>query len=118
MLGTDWTNAPNREPMSPVVRYHLELGGEVVALIEADMYEFPWTYGRLVNSPAFERFRRYFTDDNDWPEDDPELDALCGEVHDRGWFVLRDVSSGVVYPGVLLHHDGRDVVWFRHGDPA
>ncbi len=103
--------------MSHTVRYHLELGGEVVARIDADEYDFPWTYGRLVDSPAFERFRRYFTDDNDWPDDDPELEALCGEVQDKGRFVLRNVASGDAYQGVCLNHDGGGVVWFRHGDP-
>lgn len=104
--------------MPEVIRWQPELGGEVVARIDADDYSFPFTYGRLVGSPGFERFRRYFTDDNDWPEDDAELEAVCGEVMDRGRFVLRDVPAGVVYGGVCLNHDGGDGVWFRHGDPA
>jgi hypothetical protein len=104
--------------MAGVVRWQLELDREVVARIDADDYSFPFTYGRLVESPAFERFRRYFTDDNDWPDDDPELEALCGEVQARGRFVLREMPSGVAYRGVCLNHDGGEVVWFRHGDPA
>jgi hypothetical protein len=102
----------HREP----VRWQLELAGEVVACINADEYEFPWTYGRLVDSPGFERFRRYFTDPEDWPDDDPELEALCREVQDGGGFVLRDLSTGMTYRGVCLNHDGGQVVWFRHGD--
>lgn len=106
------------EQKSPAVQYQLELGDEVVAAIVAIGYEFPWTYGRLINSPEFERFRTYFTDDNDWPEDDVDLEAVCGEVHTRGDFVIRDLSSGVVYQGVRLNHDGEDGVWFRYGDPV
>lgn len=104
--------------MVEVVRWQLELGTEIIARIDADEYDFPFTYGQLVDSPEFERFRRYFTDDNDWLEEDQELEALCGEVLDRGGFVLREVPSGVVYQGVCLNHNGRQVVWFRHGDPV
>jgi hypothetical protein len=71
-----------------------------------------------VDSPGFERFRRYFTDPEGWPEDDPELETLCGEVQSRGRFVLRKLPDGVTYQGVCLNHDGGQVVWFRHGDPA
>jgi hypothetical protein len=104
--------------MREVVRWHLELGGQLVARIDADEYDFPWTYGLLVDSPEFERFRRYFTDDTGWPDDDPELDALLGEVRDRGGFVFREVPTGVVYRNVMLNHDGGSVVWFRRGGPA
>jgi hypothetical protein len=101
-----------------IVRWHLELGDEVVARIDADEFSFPFTYGRLVNSPQFERFRQYFTDPNDWPDDDDALEKLCSEVQSHGRFVLRDTSSGIVYEGVCLNHDGTDVVWFRHGGPV
>jgi hypothetical protein len=107
-----------RGPTGRAVRWQLELGDEVVARIDADDYYFPFTYGRLVDSPAFERFRLYFTDDNDWPEDDPQLEALCGEVHDRSGFLLREMTTGVAYRGVCLNHDGGEVVWFRHGAPV
>ncbi|MEW4487371.1 hypothetical protein AB1L42_04780 [Thalassoglobus sp. JC818] len=46
------------------MQYHLELEGEVVATIVSESYEFPWTLGRLLNSPEFEQFQTYFTDDN------------------------------------------------------
>jgi hypothetical protein len=110
--------ARRQGPMEGVVRWQLELGDKVIARIDADEYDFPFTYGRLVDSPAFERFRRYFTDDNDWPDDDPQLEALCGEVHDQGCFILREMPTGVAYRGVCLNHDGEQVVWFRHGDPV
>jgi hypothetical protein len=103
--------------MAEAVRWHLELAGEVVARIDPEGYEFPWTYGRLVGSPGFEQFRRYFTDPEGWPEEDAELDALCGEVQAGGGFVLRELPAGVAYRGVCLNHDGGEGVWFRHGDP-
>ena len=100
------------------VRWQLELGGEVVAQIDATEFDFPFTYGRLMDSPGFDRFRPYFADDTDWPDDDPEFEALCGEVQNRGGFVLRELPAGAVYRSVCLNHDGKYGVWFRHGDPA
>lgn len=100
--------------MAQSVRWHLELGNEVVARVaDAGEYDFPWTHGRLVESPGFERFRVYFTDPNEWP-DDPALESLCGEVHSHGGFTLRDFQTGVVYPGIRLNHSG-EAVWFRIG---
>ena len=40
----------------PVVRWQLELGNEVVARIDADEYDFPFTYGLLVDSPTLSGF--------------------------------------------------------------
>lgn len=108
-----WQGPPESE-----VQWQLELGDEVVARINAHEYDFPFTYGRLIDSPVFERFRPYFTDDNDWPENDTQLQALCGEVRERGGFLLREIPTGIAYGGVCLNHDGGQVVWFRHGDPV
>jgi len=97
------------------VRWYLELGGEIVAHIaDADEYDFPWTYGTLIDSPKFERFRTYHTDPDEWPDDNLEFDTLIGEIRDRGGFVLRDLQSGEVHPGIRLHHRGNSV-WFRIG---
>lgn len=98
-------------------QWQLELGGEVIARIDTDSYEFPWTYGNLVNSPQFERFRLYFTDPDDWADDDEALETLCGDVEARGGFVIRELATNTVYRSVTLNQD-RDVVWFRFGDPA
>src|SRR4051812_3195054 len=101
--------------MAEVVRWHLELDGKTVARIaDAGEYDFPWTYGRLVDSPEFERYRAYFSDPDDWRDDDPEIEALCGEVQAQGGFVLRDFQTGLVYQGVRLNQSG-DAVWFRIG---
>ena len=97
--------------------WQLELGGEVVGRIVADAYEFPWTYGNLVDSPQFERFRTYFTNEDDWPEDDPAFEKLCGEINSKGGFAIREVSTNTLYRGVRLNQE-KDVVWFRHADPA
>jgi hypothetical protein len=79
-------------PMGEAIRWHLELAGEVVAPIaDAGDYDFPWTYGTLVSSPEFERFRPYFTDPDEWPDDDPAFEALYGEVQSRGGFILHDL---------------------------
>jgi hypothetical protein len=101
--------------MAKAIRWHLELGGEIVARIaDTDEYDFPWTYGVLVESPGFERFRPYFTNPDDWPEDDPAIEALCGEVHARGGFALRDFQTGALHQGIRLNQRGESV-WFRIG---
>lgn len=101
--------------MAADIRWHLELGGEVVARIaDANTYEYPWTYGTLVDSPEFERFRPYFTDPEGWADDDPAMEALCGEVQHRGWFVLRDLKTGELHRGFLFNQD-EELVWFRIG---
>jgi hypothetical protein len=98
-------------------RWQLELGGEVIAYIDADAYEFPWTYGNLVDSPRFERFRCYFTDEDTWPDNDPAFEALCEEIGAKGRFTLRDTTTDTLYRGVRLNQEN-GVVWFRHGDPV
>ena len=77
-------------------RWQLELGREVIARIDADFHEFPWTYGSLVDSPQFERFRSYFTSEDEWPEDDPAFEELCGEIQSKGGFAIRDVSTNTL----------------------
>jgi len=101
--------------MADVIRWHLELGGEVIARIsDAREYEFPWTYGVVVASPQFERFRPYFTDPDTWPDDDPAMNALCDEVASRGGFLLRDFQTGVVHQPVTFNQNSA-YVWFRIG---
>lgn len=98
------------------VCWQLELGGEVIAAIDVDDFDFPFHHGHLVETAVFERFRPYF-EELDTDDDDAALDALCMEVVARGRFPLRDTRSGSVYGDVYLHHDG-DRVWFRHGGPC
>lgn len=101
--------------MSEAIRWQLELGGEVIArILDAHDYEFPWTYGKLFESPGFERFRVYFTDPEYWPNDDPAIEALCSEVQDRGGFVLRDFQTGQSHPGIIFNQRAESV-WFRIG---
>jgi hypothetical protein len=94
------------------IQWHLTLGETLVATIEPDRVDHPWTYGRLVASPAFDHFRRYFTDPDGWEDDDDELDALCDEVTAGGGFELTNLSSGESHHLFSLFHDD-DVVWFR-----
>lgn len=97
------------------VRWHLELGTEVVAYIEdAHIYEFPWTYGVIVASPQFERFRTYFTDSETWADDDATIESLCDEVLSRGGFILRDLQSGRVHLNPTFNQKDESV-WFRIG---
>lgn len=101
--------------MVEAVRWHLELGGEVIARIaDVGEYEFPWTYGVVVESPEFERFRPYFTDPETWPDDDPNMEALCREVDSRRGFLLRDFQTGVEHQPVTLNQNST-YVWFRIG---
>jgi hypothetical protein len=97
--------------------WQLELGGALIARIDADSFEFPWTYGTLVDSPQFERFRVYFTNDENWPESDPVFESLCGEIDAKGGFAIREMSTNILYRDVRLNQEN-NIVWFRHGDPA
>ena len=65
----------------------------------------------LMDSPAFERFRPYFSEDDSWP-DPPEFDAFCEEARAKGCFVLRHLTTGRAYHHVTLRQAG-EVVWFR-----
>jgi hypothetical protein len=101
--------------VAEAVRWHLALGGEVVARLADDgEYDFPWTYARLVDSPQFERFRPYSTDEEDWRDDDPSIEALCAEAQARGGFALRDLQTGAVHEGLRVNQRGESV-WFRIG---
>ena len=86
----------------------------IARIADASEYEFPWTYGVVVESPQFEQYRPYFTDPETWPEDDPAVESLCGEVHSRGGFLLRDFQSGLVHQPVTLNQN-REYFWFRIG---
>jgi hypothetical protein len=94
-------------------RFSLEIGGEIIAVIKVDGIDFPWTYGHLVNTSKFERFRPYFTDATSWPEEDSDLDALCAEVRAKGGFILNCLETGERFTNVFLNRDD-DVVWFRY----
>jgi hypothetical protein len=99
------------------IRWQLELGGKVIAKIaDAKEYEFPWTYGIIVDSPEFERFRRFFTDPDDWADNDPELEALTAEVHSKGEFLLRNLQTGKLHHPFRMNQN-REYVWFRIGWP-
>ena len=91
--------------------WQLELGNERIASLTQEAREFPWTYAKLIDSPAFERFRPHFSDDESWP-DTPEFDALREEVRAKGRFVLRHLTTHQAYHHVTLHQAGADV-WFR-----
>lgn len=92
--------------------WQLKLGNELIATIGFRSYEFSWTYGELIKSPAFERFRIYFSDEDMWPET-PEFDALCQEVEDKGGFILAEMSTGETFRNIRLNHKGA-YVWFRY----
>ena len=92
--------------------WQLELGNERIAKLVEETFEFPWTYARMIDSPAFERFRLYFSDDEAWP-DTSEFADLCGEIRSKGGFVLRNLITNGTYRTVTLNHDG-ELVWFRY----
>ena len=92
--------------------WHLMLGDAMVASIQCDSAEFPWTYGKLVESPEFEKFRVFFSDEDSWPET-LEFEELCNEIHARGKFSLLNTATEVSYRSFRLNHDG-NVIWFRY----
>jgi hypothetical protein len=91
--------------------WELILGSDIVGKIVNVGFEFPWTLGMLIDSPDFERFRVYFSDEDDWPETE-EFDAMVDEIRSRGGFQLRNLSSGEQHRSFRLNQQGNDV-WFR-----
>lgn len=99
--------------MTDVVRWQLKFGDRVIASIaDANFTDWPWTYGRLIDSPMFEKYRKYFTDSELWDDDDPEIDALIEEIRSIGEITLHDAKTGRVYSNPTFNHDGESV-WFR-----
>ncbi|HWV11405.1 MAG TPA: hypothetical protein VN156_17790 [Pseudomonas sp.] len=93
-------------------RWYLTLGDTLIATIQGDGHDFPWTLGTLIESPEFERYRVYFSDDEHWP-DTQAFEDLCEEIHHQGRFVLVNVETGERFHNLTLNHDG-DAVWFRY----
>jgi hypothetical protein len=99
--------------MADLIRWQLELGDEVIAkIIDEHAYEFPWSRGRLVDSPGFERFKDYFAraEDGRWSED---LEVLSAEIEAQGDFTLRDLQTGTISSSVILHEFDDNIVVFR-----
>lgn len=92
--------------------WQLHLGGTLIATILCDTFEFPWTHGKLLNSPGFERFRVYFSDDESWPETQ-EFDDLCAEIRRCGEFSISNTETGERFSNVTLNQSG-DHIWFRY----
>lgn len=90
----------------------LELGGEIIALMEVDGIDYPWTYATLLDTAKFERFRPYFTDTESSLDEDAELEALCAEVQIKGGFRLRCLATNKVFIDLVMHQEG-NIVWFR-----
>jgi hypothetical protein len=92
--------------------WHLYLGDELIAQIRSEATDFPWTYGKLINAPKFEKFRTYFSDEDFWPET-PEFDDLIEEIHHRGKFSITNTQTDERFDNLRLNQDGDDV-WFRY----
>ena len=92
--------------------WQLELGDEVIATVRPESYEFPWTHGVLVNSPKFEKFRVFFSDDEYWP-DTQEFEELCKEIRIKGDFKIRNIETNESFKNLTFNHNGENI-WFRY----
>lgn len=92
--------------------WQLYLGDTLIATIRCNAFEFPWTHGKLISSPGFDRFRVYFSDEDSWPETQ-EFDDLCEEIDRRGEFSISNTETGERFNNVRLNQSG-DQVWFRY----
>ncbi len=72
----------------------LRLGSEVLAVLWFESFATPWVTVRLEAEDGFERFRGYFGDVEDWPEEDGPFYAMVAEVKARGGFWLSAAGSG------------------------
>jgi hypothetical protein len=95
-----------------LIDWHLYLGDELIAELRSETIDFPWTFGKLINSSKFERFRTYFSDEDYWPETQ-EFDDLIKEIHHRGKFSIANIQTGERFHNLRFNQDGDDV-WFRY----
>jgi hypothetical protein len=107
-------NAKGRPKTTSTIRWQLRFGDHVIANVEdAHAVDWPWTYGTLVDSPQFERFRKYFTPwDLDDDDDDPEIDELIEIIKKMGEITLHDNKTNRTYTNPVFNHSGESV-WFR-----
>jgi hypothetical protein len=94
------------------VEWHLLLGSALVATIQTTDVDFPWTYGDLVDSARFHKYRVYFSDEDDWPETD-EFASLCSEIRDSGSFSLLNTATQQTFRSFRLNHEA-NIVWFQY----
>jgi hypothetical protein len=90
--------------------WQLELGGEIIAIFNEYMYEFPWHHANIVDSLLFDRYRVLFSDDKHW--DSKEFEDLYDDVESKGDFILRSMNRNTTFDTIILHEDG-DYVCFR-----
>ena len=95
------------------ILWRLRFGDTLIAEIaDADYADWPWTYGRLVDSSTFDRFRKYFTDWDLSDDEDPEIDELIDEIHSMGPITLMDEETNLKYDDPTINQDGY-WIWFR-----
>ena len=87
--------------------WQLELAEEIIATFSEVRTEFPWYHGKIVNSPKFELYRDFFSEDKLW--DSQEFEDLFYEISSKGDFVLRNISTNTIHNNVILHEDGNFV---------
>ncbi len=92
--------------------WQLVLGEQVIATLKEESFDFPWVYAKLFESPMFEQYRVYFSDEDEW-SNTQEFDELCERISTNGGFTLHNLSSGDFYKSFRLNHDG-ETVWFRY----
>jgi hypothetical protein len=95
------------------IRWRLRFGDTLIAEIaDADCTDWPWTYGRLVDSSTFDRFRKYFTDWDLSDDEDPEIDELIDEIQSMGPITLIDEETNRTYDNPTINQNGNSI-WFR-----
>ena len=87
--------------------WQLELEEEIIATFSDVWTEFPWYHGKIVNSPKFELYRDFFSDDKLW--DLQEFEDLFYKISSKGDFILRDISTNAIYDNAMLYEDGNFV---------
>jgi hypothetical protein len=92
--------------------WNLLLGGEIIVRLQETSIDFPRTYAELVESPAFERFREFFLDEDLWSKTQ-EFEKLCNEIAQKGGFSLHNTATGEHCTNFRLNHEGH-IVWFRY----
>ena len=92
--------------MNQTQTFELQIGSEIIAVIQTTMFEFPWWHGEIVSFYNFEQYRPYFDEDEigEWI-DTEEGENICSEIDKKG-FSLINIETQEKLENPTLHYNG------------
>lgn len=94
--------------MTKVQKWELTLGERAMAELWFDSYETPWITVRVKAGPGFDRFRSYFAQEDDWPDEgDRGFESVLDEVTMLGGFRLATEGEAERREFTLVNLDAK-----------